>query len=134
MGGAGGVISRRHRPLREWLEVHPYLRRYQFHILIVPSAGYALLGLGKMHSETMRVDVLELCGDEPSEVLRCVEQFAARHGYRPIRWPLATSDLLREVAQAQKMIPGWDFDMLVRPLKGMMPKTENWPYSGTDYA
>lgn len=134
MGAAGGVISRRQRPLRKWLEVHPYLRRYQFLILIAPSVGYALLGVGKMHSETTRVDVLELCGAEPSWILKCVEQFAARNNHHPIRWPLAKSDPLREVAQAQKMTSGWSFDMLVRPLNGARPKTDKWRYAGTDYA
>ncbi len=42
----GGMIDRHTRPLNDWLSVHPYRNRYQFHKITVES-GYALLGVGR---------------------------------------------------------------------------------------
>ncbi len=72
----GGFVDRQTRPLQKWLSVHPYRKRYEFKVLCSHDQGgtlqaYALVGIGTMHSETTRVDILEVV------VERCVH---AKHG------------------------------------------------------
>jgi GNAT superfamily N-acetyltransferase len=135
---AGGFIDRGSRPLRPWLSVHPYRCRYDFLLVTQPSA-YALLGIGTMHSQTTRIDVLDWACDGSGSrggLIRAVAAFAASHDYRPIRWPLSQSDSNAATLHALGFASRWSFDMLARPLAGC-PSLANylptWRYFGIDY-
>ena len=140
----GGLINRRHRPLRQWLQCHPYRQSYDFRVILCTEenrfSGYALLGIGTMHSQTVRADVLEFFASGGSEqsasqLLKCIFECAWRNGLRPVRWPLSVADPLTRDARSAGMIARWEFDMLVRKLdNSVQPITDNWCYSGADYA
>ncbi len=136
---AGGVVHRTSRSLRNWLAIHPYRHRYEFHIVADPSGGYALLGVGQMHSETIRADILEFMPGTPepgsAEILiRAIATIATREKWHPIRLPLAINDPAAIVLQSMHFQPGWTFDMLARPINSTkLPETYHWRYAGIDY-
>ncbi|HWE02106.1 MAG TPA: GNAT family N-acetyltransferase [Tepidisphaeraceae bacterium] len=138
---SAGRVDRATRGLQAWLAVHPYRRRYSFHILGDSPNGFALLGAGAMHSATIRADVLELMPTEinPTAVeslLRAIASRAAHEGWHPVRLPLAGSDSIIPVAQSLHFQPGRSFDLLIRPLGDFAisnEKTAAWRYSGVDY-
>jgi GNAT superfamily N-acetyltransferase len=144
-----GLLSRRQRPLKPWLEIHPYRSRYAFHFVTVRQgadlSACALVGVGAMHSQTTRVDILEFCviDNEPAlsrQLLDAVITCAARSGWHPIRWPLASSDPLTQIAAEAGFIARWGFDMLAKPLdasaRNIMPAIggSHGRYAGIDYA
>ena len=148
---SGGFLDRCERPLREWLRVHPYRKIYTFTIIILRDAqknlrGYAVLGVGKMNSETERVDILELVTilEEPHEVdmlLQAIITFASTHAFRPIRWPLARYDPNRKIAKRYGMEERWNFDFMVRemrrpskPVLDLSVQTKHsWRYFSIEY-
>jgi GNAT superfamily N-acetyltransferase len=143
-GDSVGLIGRGERPLHRWLDCHPYRGRYAFHFVMERARGelgaYALLGVGRMHSETTRADVLEFCvrerGREVS-LIRAVLTVAKTYGWRPVRWPLASTDPNTATASAEGFTPAWGFDMLVKPMEGtrLAPcLAKDWRYAGIDYA
>lgn len=146
----GGYISRSARPLHKWLTVHPYRTIYRFTIVVIRDqqkhvAGYAVLGIGKLYSETDRVDILELvtvrAEEETERLFRAVVTFAAAKTYRPIRWPLAKQDPNREIVKCHGLRAGWNFDFLIRRTEGaaaaaldLSPHVrEHWRYLGIEY-
>ncbi len=146
----GGFVCRGRRPLRDWLRVHPYRQRYTFKILHLRDAdglvAYAVLGIGRLHSATMRVEIMEhaVRGGEPShadQLCRSVLAFATRHGYRPVRWALAEGDPALAVVRRNNFQRNWAFDLLWRPLSacqvelpGAAERAGLWRYHSLDYA
>jgi GNAT superfamily N-acetyltransferase len=138
--GHAGFVDRADRPLREWLGVHPYRRRYGFELLInhVPPAGYVLLGVGRMHSPVERLDILELVTTgSPADAARLLGAVQHHAAGRPIRWPLAAGDPMTEIARAARFESRRSFDLLLRPLDPALTLpaaiTESWIYAGIDY-
>jgi GNAT superfamily N-acetyltransferase len=142
----GGFVDRTERPLRSWLEVHPYRHRYQFTLAVERGRqgrppGYALFGIGTMHSESPRLDILELLstGDPDSTrwLLDAVLQTPRPKNCTTTRWPLATHDPNTQLARDAGFINKWSFDMLVRPLIAdfdLSPEaTAAWRYASIDY-
>jgi len=120
----GGFVDRADRPLQYWLPVHPYRKRYDFALIVrrdedCDLCAYALIGTGTLRSKTERLDILEFCATENQAelLLHDVAAYAARKGLSPLRWPLADQDPNRMIAKQTGLKPGWDFDMLVRPLR-----------------
>jgi hypothetical protein len=138
----GGFVDRAQRPLAAWLAVHPYRRRYKFTLLLDRAApGYALCGVGSMHSSSPRLDILELCstGDANATALLLdgVLKCARNMNRASTRWPLAAQDPHVHLAQNAGFARKWGFDMLVHPLAGefdFSPEpTADWRYAGVDY-
>jgi hypothetical protein len=136
---AGGFLNRRERPLSQWLPVHPYRSRYRYYLLVRP-AGYVLVGVGKLHSVTDRVDVLELVSDgapggaEERELLLGVVAAAREAGWQPVRWALAATDPAVTIVRDLGFRHGFSFDFMVKPLAPLPPTdTAAWRYSAIDY-
>jgi GNAT superfamily N-acetyltransferase len=141
----GGFVNRAGRPLAAWLPVHPYRRQYRFLLLTLPSEargiqGYALLGVGRMHSKTERVDILDLVGTVPAVYARLAHEvlcWAKRSGCAPVRWPLSTSDAdAIEAAERAGFEKRWGFDLLIKPLGATRldpADLAKWRYAGVDY-
>jgi len=139
----GGLVDRTRRPLREWLAVHPYRARYRFGVAVDRGgAGYALYGVGSMHSRGERIDVLEVvsAGAGPQTGERLVGALlycSKRCGASPVRWPLAAGDPDVATATALGFDKRWGFDMLVRPLDAELDLgggvLAGWRYAGVDY-
>jgi GNAT superfamily N-acetyltransferase len=146
----GGFVCRTRRPLRGWLGVHPYRNRYRFGLLPLYDAGtlvaYAVLGVGQLHSRTTRVEIMEHATRDGSPELvdrlcRATRSFAARHGYRPVRWALASGAPEAEITRRSGFECDWQFDLLWRPLPacevtlpGATERARVWRYHGLDYA
>jgi GNAT superfamily N-acetyltransferase len=144
---SAGFVDRRHRPLDQWLAVHPYRARYQFYILLHRRpdnsiAGYALLGVGQMHSPTDRIDILDLVSPEndPLRLITASQRLSVKKSWRPIRWPLAAQDPQTTIAQQSGFEKKWSFDMLARAISPsdssfFLPPSslENWRYAPIDY-
>jgi len=139
----GGFVDRTRRPLRQWLQVHPYRTRYAF-TLVEDRAGealrgYSLLGVGRMHSRTERVDVLEAVSVEGASgvkrLLAATGAIAQARHWRPIRWPIARDDVVTGVARELGFEKRWGFDMLVRAFSGEVGRSmwRDWTYSALDY-
>ena len=146
----GGFVDREWRRLESWLPVHPYRGWYDFRVARLTSEGgalaaYALLGVGTLHSETVRVDILE-CAVEDDDLnlaealLRGVAAFAEERHHRPIRWALSMYDPFVEVAERLRFQVRFEHDMLVRPLSGWdvrpispMQRNRHWRYHSMDY-
>jgi GNAT superfamily N-acetyltransferase len=116
-----GRVDRSSRSLQRWLAVHPYRHRYSFRLVADSNGGFALLGVGAMHSETIRADVLELMPshDDPSVVeslLRAIAARAAHEGWHPIRLPLSEDDRRAMSATSLGFSASRSFDMLIRPI------------------
>ena len=140
----GGFVDREQRPLERWLTVHPYRAQYQFLVLLERRAdrsiaGYALLGVGKMHSPTDRIDILDLVSTEDSirPIIDAIQRVSVTRSWSPIRWPLADVDPLTQLAQGSRFKKGWPFDMLIRPTDSsfILPPSsfKNWRYAPIDY-
>lgn len=146
----GGFVCRTRRPLGDWLSVHPYRNRYRFKILSLHDAGdlvaYAVLGIGQLHSTTTRVEIMEHATrtDSPpliERLCRATTAFAARHGYRPVRWAMAARDPKANLARRLGFHHNWEFDLLWRPLTSsdvtlpsVPERTRLWRYHSLDYA
>lgn len=142
----GGFVDRAARPLASWLAVHPYRRRYKFSLMVQRNqaglaAAYALCGVGSMHSDSPRLDILESCSsggaDDTARLLDGVLRCARDMNCTATRWPLAAHDPNRQIAQNAGFLNKWGFDMLVRPLTdsfNLAPEiTADWRYAGVDY-
>ncbi len=77
---SAGRVDRTSRGLKDWLTVHPYRHRYSFRILADAPGNFALLGVGALHSDTIRADVLELMPSDahPSTIESLLRAIAAR--------------------------------------------------------
>jgi GNAT superfamily N-acetyltransferase len=143
--GLIGAVERKSQPLRAWLAVHPYRQKYAFHVVSDGGGAFALLGVGTMHSQTLRAEVLEFIAKDAESarsLLGAVAAAAVRENWKPIRFPLAINDPNAGVAQSLGFTSGWTFDMLVRPLDPDVTLTgsvqgnvrfEEWRYAGIDY-
>ncbi|MEM7808585.1 MAG: hypothetical protein AAF561_10770 [Planctomycetota bacterium] len=126
------------RPLVDWLRVHPYRGRYRFRAA-VSGDTVALVGIGKLHSDTERLELLAWQAptlDSLSSLVRSIVGNAAEHGIRPVRWPLATSDRAAGVARSLGMRVHWQFDLLARRLADeapSLPAPSDVRYAGVDY-
>jgi GNAT superfamily N-acetyltransferase len=145
----GGFICRAARPLRDWLEVHPYRNRYAFKLLRVHDnaavVAYAVLGVGQLHSQTTRVEIMEHAtrddgGSSLDLLIRATVAYARQNDYRPIRWAMAAGDPAADVAQHHGFKLDWEFDMLARPLRpdaAALPDPDErkqlWRYHSLDY-
>ena len=142
----GGFVDQSQRWLRSWLPIHPYRERYKFTIAVERggqgrAAGYALLGMGTMHSDAKRCDILELISTGNAESRRALLDilipFAFQRGCKSTRWPLAAHDPNTHVAESLGFQKKWGFDMLIRPTNSsfiLHPSSlENWRYAPIDY-
>jgi len=146
----GGFVCRRQRPRRDWLEAHPYRGIYKFKILLMREAGeltgYAILGVGKLHSSTVRVEIMEHAvrdadADHNHRLVQAVCEFAADHDYRPVRWAMSVGDPETAVARSLGFKRSWVFNLLMRPLPncdftlpGPQERRECWRYHSLDYS
>jgi hypothetical protein len=142
----GGFVNRVERPLKSWLAVHPYRHRYHFSLAVERgregrAPGYVLFGIGTMHSDAPRLDILELLSTGDGEGSRWLLD-AVLQSHRPkncttTRWPLAANDPNTQLARDAGFINNWSFDMLVRPLTAELDLspdvTAAWRYAGIDY-
>jgi hypothetical protein len=144
----GGFVDRTDRPLRGWLPVHPYRKRYEFALVVRQDVNrdlcaYALIGTGTLRSDTERLDILEFCaiGSEEEPLLCDIAAYASRKGCTPLRWALADQDPNCAVAKRTGLKPGWNFDMLVRPLQArdigttipQVGQPSVWRYQSIDF-
>jgi len=150
----GGFVDQSQRPLRSWLSVHPYRERYDFTLAIERGRrghppAYALLGMGHMHSESKRCDILELLStggpDDYRLMLDILISNAFKRGCNSTRWPLAEHDPNAQLAQDLGFEKKWGFDMLIRPidssfilhpfdkLRAGSSSLKNWRYAPIDY-
>lgn len=147
---SGGGFVRRDRPLDELLAVHAYRHRYRFLVGTLAAddgslRAHCVLGVGKLHSEHDRLDVLEFARHAPDddESVRLVADdltaLAAAQRWEPVRWALAEGDPAAAEVRTLGWEPGWDFDHLVRPLHGAPSVPElralasSWRYQTLDY-
>lgn len=156
----GGFVCRLGRPRRDWLGVHPYRGSYSYRILQLRDRreleAYAILGVGRLHSDTVRVEIMEhavagvlpevSCIVDSSEgllprLVRAVSDFAVRHDYRPVRWAMAAGDPAVNLAASMGFVRDWVFDLLLRPLYSCeitLPdareRSRQWRYHSLDYA
>jgi GNAT superfamily N-acetyltransferase len=151
---AGGFVDQSQRSLRSWLPIHPYRERYSFTIAIERGCpgrppGYALLGMGHMHSQTKRCDILELLSTGGREDYRSLLDILISHafklGCKSTRWPLAELDPNTQLAHDLGFEKKWGFDMLIRPLDSSVrlhpfdklragsSSLKNWRYAPIDY-
>lgn len=148
--GSGGHIDRSCRPLGAWLAAHPYVGRYRFWLAwlgpIESPSATAVCGVGRLHSESDRLEILELCAAdwdvECAEVLvRGLIGEAARQGWEPIRWAIAESDPLASIAEDVGLVSQWSFEMLVRPIRASVSVSSlraaaqetPWRFQALDY-
>jgi hypothetical protein len=136
--------------LRDWLRVHPYRSRYAFKLLLLNEVdatlgAYASLGVGRLHSETSRVEIMEhaVRDDSPSRLDRLLDAavaYARQNAYRPVRWAMASTDPASAPARRHGFKPDWQFDMLARPLQPdafdlpeATERSQLWRYHSLDY-
>ena len=139
---SSSLVDPQTRPLRKWLSVHPYRQRYDFRVLSLPSVGHVLLGIGSMHSQTVRADILQsFCESDSTsavtELLGACATVAVENDWRPIRLPLAACDPWSATVKSMGFRAGWPFDILARPLCGQINPSPSlsaeWRYAGIDY-
>ena len=149
----GGFVCRSKRPRRDWLDAHPYRGHYTYRILQIRTSGelaaYAILGVGQLHSETIRVEIMEHAAgaaeQDPDNDLKHLIQatihYAAEHDYRPVRWALTVGDPEAAIARELGFTQEWVFDLLMRPLPNCeitLPDAEErrrqWRYHSLDYS
>jgi GNAT superfamily N-acetyltransferase len=134
----GGVIDQRERSLEWWMTVHPYRGRYTFEIIPLGEHGYALIGVGALHSDSPRLDVLDLIAANPVDAQALIElciAHARSRGIVLVRIALAEHDPYARVAASLGMTAGWNFDLLVRPIDaGLMINSGDWQYASIDFA
>lgn len=139
-----GSVDRTWRPLQRWLAVHPYRARYRFAIAMVVKndsiTASAVLGIGKLHSDTERIDILEVADTDGAAegLLSAVVAHAATAGLEPIRWPLSGSDPHTELVRGLGWEPGWSFEHMIHPLDGtsiaeLRALAHTWRYQSLDY-
>lgn len=147
----GGFVSRTERLRQDWLRAHPYRSQYKFKVLLIHDAtgalaAYAILGIGRLHSETTRVEIMEHAARTPDPrwlrmLIAEVAGLAARSGYRPVRWAMAADDPRATLARRCGFVPDMQFDLLTRPLGSSgarLPdaaeRRRRWRYHSLDYA
>jgi GNAT superfamily N-acetyltransferase len=132
----GCYVDQSQRPLLKWLDVHPYRSRYRFEI-VESEAGYAVVGIGALHSETPRADLLDFVADESgAEALLdlCIAR-ASELRASPLRWALSKHDPLTTLAKNRGMVAGWKFDLLIQEMvPGLHVDTSSWRYASIDFA
>jgi GNAT superfamily N-acetyltransferase len=128
------------RELKSWLAIHPYRNRYRFYIVADDAGAAALLGVGTMHSQTERADVLDWIApdaDGYSNLLAAICNVAAMKDWRPVRIALAAADPLTELVKSLGWESRWTFDMLARPISTELSlasiQLPQWNYAGIDY-
>ena len=117
-----------------FLAAHPYRGRYTLHTVITDS-GYALLGVGKLHSTTDRADILALEGDPPA-LLPILIATSRHHGWTPLRWTLPRPHPHTAIAASLGMTARWSFDMLASNLDvtHTNDRTAHWTYRTLDFS
>lgn len=144
--GSGGFLPGEvRRDLAGWLRVHPYSQRYRFERVETGAGGgegereggreggEAVLGIGRLHSETERAEVLWWRGDLEG-VLVAAAKLCRERGYRPLRVALAGGAGRREVVLSRFEVR-WRFDWLGKAVgPGGVPDTAGWRYSSVDFA
>jgi len=132
----GCFVDQSQRALHKWLDVHPYRLRYRFEIIGNDDA-YALLGIGALHSNSNRADVLDFVADETSAenlLDRCIVR-ARELGASPLRWAMVERDPNVRLARSRGMSPGWTFDLLIHETTpGLHVDASNWRYASIDFA
>jgi GNAT superfamily N-acetyltransferase len=136
--GHQNPVGRVDRDLKSWLAMHPYRKRYRFWIIADESGAAALLGVGTMHSQTERADVLEWTapdGSSAEQLLQAICNVAVMKDWRPVRVPLAENDPRTELLKARCWESRWSFDMLARSLSANFTEAKpvDWRYAGIDY-
>jgi len=132
---ASGFVDQTHRPLQSWLPVHPYRHRYEFRIAMLDDRSdcYAVLGIGQMHSEAKRCDILDFIPSDDQSIshklLQQILQAVEKLGCKSTRWPLAETDPNTALAQQAGFQKKWGFEMLVRPAATFAFDS----YAGIDY-
>jgi GNAT superfamily N-acetyltransferase len=126
------------RGLRGWLDVHPYRKRYQFWIVKDELGSVALLGVGTLHSETVRADVLDFVVSESGKMeslLRAVNSAAVEKGWPIVRVPMAGNDTGIAAARSLGFEVGWTFDMLGKSLSSEidLSRLSGWRYAGIEF-
>lgn len=139
----GGFVDQSQRTLRDWLNVHPYRKRYTFALAIErgrrgQAPGYAILGVGEMHSQARRCDILDIVSkggtEEVQRLLDEILPLAGKLGCESTRWPLAEHDPNVAVASAIGFEKRWGFDMLVRQIdQSIQVDPQHWRYAAIDY-
>jgi GNAT superfamily N-acetyltransferase len=122
------------RDLKSWLAIHPYRKRYRFWVVADESGAAALLGVGTMHSQTERADVLQWTApdaDSAGSLLQAICNVAAVKDWRPVRIPLAANDPRTELVKSLGWESRWSFDMLARSISRF--DSADWGYAGIDY-
>lgn len=115
------LVARSHRPLADWLAIHPYRTRYAFEIVAGPNDSYAVVGVGKLHSAQPRLDILDLVAVDLRDVMallaRC-DTLAVARGASPVRIAIASHDPIVSKLRELGFVPGWTFDLLIKPRRG----------------
>ena len=100
-GTGGGFVDRDWRCLESWLPAHPYRHRYTFRIARLFDRGgtltaYALLGIGTLHSETVRVDVLE-CAVADDDIALADELLRGLAGFARTQVGVCAAETVRQL-------------------------------------
>lgn len=145
--GEGGFVCRAQGARHQWLAVHPYHLRYRFAVLLLGTesdrVGYAILGAGRLHSTTVRLEVLEYaCAASAfTDLCQAVVHHAHDAGCRPVRWALAQDDPRAAVLASSGFTSTWSFDLLGKSLSPDAPalpdagsRRRSWRYFSLDYA
>ena len=124
-GHHGCWVARETRPLAPWLAVHPYGGYYRYSVAWSEDSsgcldGYAIIGCGRLHSQTERIEILEFAAADTRaahKVLNVVLAYAAARDLKPLRWMLAAGDRQFEALAGELGLTSrFSIDLLVRPL------------------
>jgi GNAT superfamily N-acetyltransferase len=134
----GGVVDQRERSFESWIAVHPYRSRYKFDVISLGERGYAVIGVGALHSDAPRLDVLDLVAanaiDARALLDLCIAH-ARANGIVTVRVALAEHDPYARIAADLGMTAGWNFDLLVRPIdRALSFDASGWRYASIDFA
>ena len=132
------MVDQRERPLESWIAVHPYRNRYTFDVIPLGERGYAVIGIGALHSDAARLDVLDLVAanamDARALLDLCVAYARARE-IVTVRVALAEADPHARIAAGLGMTAGWNFDLLIRPIDPALSfDASGWRYATIDFA
>ncbi|MFM2161333.1 MAG: hypothetical protein RLZZ383_845 [Pseudomonadota bacterium] len=132
-----GCVDPDARPLEGWLAVHPYRRRYTFRTHGYHERAWALTGMGRMHTSTARLDILDLTDggdfDTTRTLLTQLREHALSNGCGAMRLALASNDPRAAIAQELGASAGWPFDLLTRPLTPHATLGSDLRYRTLDY-
>lgn len=141
--GVSGCVDTNKRPLETWLAIHPYMSRYRFKILALHQGsvlvGYMVVGIGKLHSEGERIEIMETgCASFIEDGYSCmldeVRVYAKQHAYVPLRWALSDGDWRIQLLQERGFTKNWAFDFLMKPLhNSSLEHHQVWDYRSIDF-